>query len=246
MTNQNRQSAATFGYIMVKYAEEAEKKKDKPSGDELLKTRGFGSVLGDFVYPWMGNRAGTATAMGLASGEDVPFRVRYPATGQAGDVLGLGALGGLGGAALGAGIGGILDGQPGEGAATGAAIGVLGGAFGGLGVNFFKRRYAQRDLKKNYDEADELDIDKAFPDHGITSSILGFMGGPHRIGRHRTAMELLEGEARDSTPRHVRNVGQGLAGLPGVVIPGAALITRAPFGMVESLLARRGDTRKDT
>lgn len=189
-----------------------------PSAESINPMQTMTGGLADYLTPgtFGGRRAGRATAMAHAVGEEPSFNVRHPLTSTFG--------GSLAGGFLGAGLGaraGALAGQ-GEGApATGAAIGGLAGAVLASLLLSHSRRGEMQDINDKFDSTKKLDPRRP----GYTAmDVVGGFGGSHRMGQIEALKAMTGGKPnRYGTATDVGQtlLGSSLVGLGTGMVQGA-------------------------
>jgi len=214
------------------------KKQAKTKSEDII---GNG-LLGNLLYPWSSNRAGTAAGMAKAMGAekgDIPFSVNHPRTTSALSSLLGGGLGAAGGLAL----GNALDvGHP-------SMLGIAGGGAGsilGYLLNALVRKTHQEDIREEYDEADLEDLDPKKPGKSnALMNVLNVYGGPHRYSQ-KQIHDLIEAEKLNpedledfvdqlSGNRNIGNAAMGGADLTAQI---AGRITQDPIIGSLGLLAK--------
>jgi len=192
---------------MIKRAyKQADNSRGEQEASKLL-SNAPGAPLTDFFgTPWGAARAGRATTLGNAMGQDVDYSVSDPAKANALYTLGGGAIGGLGGAALAG-----LDPNAGYGRANAALTGgILGGGLGALTgfiYNSTNRMNNISKIRKDYVDAvnskKKLNLDRADPKLTALGGLLGFGGGQHRGGAADAYSHLTGGSAEQSGLREL-------------------------------------------
>ena len=212
--------------------------------EDLVPMKGFGRGYADYFLPgtFGGTRAGRATMVARALGQDPDLSVSHPNTDQA-----ISSFGGmLGGGAIGAGLGGLAGALTGDlnNAATGATLGFSGG--GGLGAlaGMAGAGMNRRDqLQKIQDSlagelarhgTSRLKLDA--PQYGALSSLLQPLSGAHRAGQ-ADAYEALRNNTRYAkTPG--RHAGYLAAQLGNALQP-AGLAVNMAQGIGQNFSARK-------
>ena len=182
---------------MIKRAyKQADNSRGEQEASKLL-SNDTGVSITDFLpTPWGLARAGRATTLGNAMGQDVDYSVSDPAKSNVLHTLGGGAIGALGGAALG-GLSGDRDGLP-IGALLGGGLGALTGGI----YNSYNRMSNIDKIRKDYVNAvnskKKLNLDRADPKLTALGGLLGFAGGQHRGGAADAYSHLTGGSAEQS------------------------------------------------
>lgn len=185
---------------MIKRAyKQADDSRGEQEASKLL-SNAAGAPLTDFFgTPWGAARAGRATTLGNAMGQDVDYSVSDPAKSSILHTLGGGAIGALGGAALG-GLSGDRDGLP-VGALLGGGLGALTGSI----YNNYNRMSNIGKIRRDYVDAvnskKKLNLDRADPKLTALGGLLGFGGGQHRGGAADAYSHLTGGSAEQSALR---------------------------------------------
>ena len=186
---------------MIKRAyKQADNSRGEQEASKLI-SNAPGAPLTDFFgTPWGAARAGRATTLGNAMGQDVDYSVSDPAKSNALYTLGGGAMGALGGAAMG-GIG-AHSAERGRVALMGALMGGGLGALTGHIYNSANRMNNISKIRKDYVDAvnskKKLNLDAADPKLTALGGILGFGGGQHRGGAADAYSHLTGGSAEQS------------------------------------------------
>ena len=227
--------------LLYKYAEEAVSKKEdssenpkpkKPNvkfdkqkakdtnGDDDILSGGAARFFDWSGTPWSMARAGKATTLAKAMGQEVSPSVSHPNTSMFVDNLVGGGLGAL----TGAGIGKVIDSH--GGAVPGAVIGGGLGLLGSFLANGIDRTREIKRIRSDYNDArragTQLDLNAANPNLSRWGALLPF-GGAHRSGSV-DALEQLAGREPHSSPfRQAGRVAQMLpyVNLPSTPIAGA-------------------------
>ena len=215
------------------------KRRAKNRAEDLVPMKGFGRGYADYVMPstFGGTRAGRATMIAKALGQEPDFSVSHPRTDHILSSLGGGLVGGLGGAALG-GLGGALTGNldnVGFGAILGGGLGATGGSvLGGVGAGMDRREQMQKiqdslagELEQHGTSRLKLDA----PQYSALSSVLQPFSGAHRAGQ-ADAYEAL----RDNT-RYAKTPGR-TAGYLASQLGHFGPAIRAGHGMAQNFSAR--------
>ena len=193
---------------MIKRAyKQADDSRGEQEASKLINNSPLAPVLDFYGTPWGMARAGRATTLGNAMGQDVDYSVSNPLKSDMLHALGGGAIGALGGAALG-GLSGHRVWQP---YSSGLHIGALLG--GGLGAvtgslyNGFKRMHNVGKIRRDYVDAvnskKKLNLDAADPKLTALGGLMGFMGGQHRGGAADAYNHLTGGSAEQSGLREI-------------------------------------------
>lgn len=194
--------------------------KVKDEDDNAILTNSLGARAFDWTHsPWNAARAGKATTLAKAMGQEVDPTISHPkSTAFLHQLYGMGA-GALGGAGIGAGLGALSDGRDG-GAGGGAIVGALGGAGAGLLGSIIRdgivRTKGINRIRNDYNAAREagtpMDLNAANPNLSRWGSLL-YAGGNHRSGSV-DALEQLAGRNAHSNP--LRGAGRLASVLPYV------------------------------
>jgi hypothetical protein len=211
----------------------------KARAKDLLNTGSVGGFLADYLTPahWGGTRAGRATQIAQSLGMEPSIDTRMPL--RAGYLRML--THGLGGAALGAGVGGLAGAIGGHGpddALAGAGVGaMLGGSLGaasGPMRSAYKRRSDMINIRQKLE--DELaenggkNINPKATNFGTASSLLLPYAGAHRAGQADAYRALKDNERYRPGGR---SLAYGAEFLPYV---GGALTI--PRGIIQNFNAR--------
>lgn len=183
-------------------------KKTPPPAKQILDMDSLGGRLADYGASgtWGGERAGRAQAMADAMGEDTTFNVRHPYSHEGVSTL----LGGALGAALGGGVGRLLN-QKGNddwrSAGLGAMLGGTGGLLAGSLSSGYKRRREMSRLAKLYEQAvAENKLNPKNPQFSMNATFAAPLRGPHRTGQVE-AVQAMRGErdiaGQDARMRHL-------------------------------------------
>lgn len=229
--------ASAVAYNLKRAADENDDEKKEPAGaksesegasrrrrararaEDLVPMQGIGRGLADYLAPgtFGGTRAGRATMIARALGQEPNLSVTNPNT----DKALIGGMFGLGGGVLGGLVGGL------GGALTGdldnATLGALGGAGIGAGLGYGsgvvasgsdrreEMQHVQDSLAKELEGHGTSRLKLNPPQYSALSSILMPYSGPHRAGQ-ADAYEALKNNTRYSnTPgRHAGYAAQYL------------------------------------
>ena len=225
------------------YKPESKKPESKAKKDDEILSGGAARVLDYFPNTWGNARAGKATTLAKAMGQEVDPSVSHPiSSGMLRGLKGMGkglAYGGLAGAGLGAvfnafnpNIGGGLASRMGAGAVggagLGAGLGTLGGGITGLVQNEADKGYNVGKIRDDYnaarDAGQEMDLNAANPNLSRWGALLPF-GGHHRAGSVDALEQLAGRPARSGGIR-----GLGRVGTLGYGIGNLGLGAAAGFG----------------
>lgn len=216
------------------YKPESKKPESKAKKDDEILSGGAARALDYFPNTWGNARAGKATTLAKAMGQEVDPSVSHPISSSLiqylkGTGKGL-AYGGLAGAGLGAAfnafnpnIGGSLARRMGAGAVgggfAGAGLGALGGGITGLVKNEADKGYNVGKIRDDYnaarDAGQEMDLNAANPDLSRWGALLPW-GGNHRAGSVDALEQLAGRPARSGGIRgagRVGNLGYGIGNL---------------------------------
>ena len=231
------------------YKPESKKPESKAKKDDEILSGGAARALDYFPNTWGNARAGKATTLAKAMGQEVDPSVSHPISSSLiqylkGTGKGL-AYGGLAGAGLGAAfnafnpnIGGSLARRMGAGAVgggfAGAGLGALGGGITGAIQNEANKGYNVGKIRDDYnaarDAGQEMDLNAANPDLSRWGALLPF-GGQHRAGSVDALEQLAGRPARSGGIR-----GAGRVGTLGYGIGNLGLGAAAGFGTPLSVL----------
>ena len=216
------------------YKPESKKPESKAKKDDEILSGGAARALDYFPNTWGNARAGKATTLAKAMGQEVDPSVSHPISSSLiqylkGTGKGL-AYGGLAGAGLGAAfnafnpnIGGSLARRMGAGAVgggfAGAGLGALGGGITGAIQNEANKGYNVGKIRDDYnaarDAGQEMDLNAANPDLSRWGALLPW-GGNHRAGSVDALEQLAGRPARSGGIRgagRVGNLGYGIGNL---------------------------------
>ena len=187
---------------MIKRAyKQADDSRGEQEASKLINNSPLAPVLDFYGSPWGMARAGRATTLGNAMGQDVDYSVSNPLKSDMLHALGGGTIGALGGAALG-GLSGSRGGLP-----IGALLGRGLGAITGSLHNSFKRMHNVGKIRRDYVDAvnskKKLNLDAADPKLTALGGLMGFMGGQHRGGAADAYNHLTGGSAEQSGLREI-------------------------------------------
>ena len=187
---------------MIKRAyKQADDSRGEQEASKLINNSPLAPVLDFYGSPWGMARAGRATTLGNAMGQDVDYSVSNPLKSDMLHALGGGTIGALGGAALG-GLSGSRGGLP-IGALLGGGLGAVTGSL----YNGFKRMHNVGKIRRDYVDAvnskKKLNLDAADPKLTALGGLMGFMGGQHRGGAADAYNHLTGGSAEQSGLREI-------------------------------------------
>ena len=187
---------------MIKRAyKQADDSRGEQEASKLINNSPLAPVLDFYGSPWGMARAGRATTLGNAMGQDVDYSVSNPLKSDMLHALGGGTIGALGGAALG-GLSGSRGGLP-IGALLGGGLGAITGSL----HNSFKRMHNVGKIRRDYVDAvnskKKLNLDAADPKLTALGGLMGFMGGQHRGGAADAYNHLTGGSAEQSGLREI-------------------------------------------
>jgi hypothetical protein len=210
---------------IIKQAEEEEgsgnKSKKKPSAAEkIVDTNSAGGIAADYLAPglWGGERAGRTQAMADSIGEPTTFGVKHPLSSSWMHLLGGGGLGAAGGAGAGA-LAALLLGARRPDIEGGAALGAgLGGLLGG-GAGLYSAGKSRRDEMKRinhfYDEDSEAGrVDPKDPKFSLLSALLLPGRGPHRTGQLEAVKAMKGGDPIKEQHTGMRDALYASRGIP--------------------------------
>ena len=218
----------------ARFAKQAVKSQD-------IVDRGVGGALADYVAaPTFGSsRAGRASQMARASGDEPGSLVDYPLTTDALGAVGGGlvGLGGLAGASL-------LSSDPNRqiGRGVGGATLAAGSLLGMLLARHMRHKKIN-DISDRFDQASsEGRTSNPKPSIGALSSVLLPLGGPHRAGQADAYEAIRDDKPVENSPGRSALYGASTAGdiaqMAGAPNPISTLIG-IPQGMQQGLNARR-------
>ena len=213
------------------------KQRAKNRAEDLVPMQGFGRGYADYALPstFGGTRAGRATMIAKALGQNPDFSVSHPNTDMALSSLVGGTTFGLGGAGIGA-LLGALGGNPAAGALVGGGIGGMAGSLGGIAGSGMERREQMQNIQD--DLANELEqhgtsrLNLKTPQYGVASSLLSPLGGAHRAGQ-ADAYEALK-----NNTRYAKTPGR-TAGYLAAHIPYAGPLLNMGQGIAQNFSARK-------
>ena len=187
---------------MIKRAyKQADDSRGEQEASKLINNSPLAPVLDFYGSPWGMARAGRATTLGNAMGQDVDYSVSNPMNSDMLHALGGGTIGALGGAARG-GLSGSRGGLP-IGALLGGGLGAITGSL----HNSFKRMHNVGKIRRDYVDAvnskKKLNLDAADPKLTALGGLMGFMGGQHRGGAADAYNHLTGGSAEQSGLREI-------------------------------------------
>lgn len=187
---------------MIKRAyKQADDSRGEQEASKLINNSTYAPLLDFYGTPWGMARAGRATTLGNAMGQDVDYSVSNPLKSDMLHALGGGTIGALAGAGIG-GLSGSRSGIP-VGALLGGGLGAITGSL----HNSFKRMHNVGKIRRDYVDAvnskKKLNLDAADPKLTALGGLMGFMGGQHRGGAADAYNHLTGGSAEQSGLREI-------------------------------------------